>query len=110
MITAPIQSKKWKKALLWSVVSIWVIAVILDIWNINNSETDNKKNLASITLELKNANNKIDNIESSLRKFGFKISGDSIVKINNTFVDNSSTNVKSENQKGGQTAGTINNY
>jgi hypothetical protein len=72
----------------------------------NQSETDHKKQLdsvASVFIRSHNADSiRFDNIDSNLYKFGLKFNGNDIVPIN----DNS-VNVTSNNQKGGQTAGSI---
>lgn len=104
------KASKKLKTILIIVGTAFIILSYKDLRDTSKLQSLSDAKIDSLDRSLKRANNKIDNIDNSIQKFGLKISGDSIIKINNTFVDNSSTNVKSENQKGGQTAGTITNY
>ena len=84
--------------------SIW------DIYLTNKNENDHKKKVDELSNQIRDSDRsdsiRYAKIDSSLREYNLKISGDSLIKLANK----TSFNVKSENQKGGQTAGIINNH
>lgn len=98
------------------IASIGIFICVFSIWDIiNTSRKDQQQdqlvnNLIKKIDEIKKADSaNFVKLNSSLEPYNLQISGDTVRKINTTFIDNS-IHVKSENQKGGQTAGSIVNH
>lgn len=108
------QSSKYFKVTIVSVGALFLIFSGIDLYITSKTENKNTKAIEvlsdKITTIQKNNNSTLAKIDSSVLKFGLKISGDSVIRINPTFVNNPVTNVSSKDQKGGQTAGTIINH
>lgn len=105
-------SKSLKTALI--IVGLFFIGFSgFDIYITSETEAKNSRTIDSLGIKIstiaKRDSATMAHLENSINKFGLKISGDSVIRIT-TFVTNSTTNVKSEHQKGGQTAGTIINH
>lgn len=97
----------------WIIVSIGIVFLIfsgIDLYNTSKIETANRSAIDSLASKITRietkASNTLSSIDSSIRRFGLKISGDSVVHLP-TFVNNVNSYVSSKDQKGGQTAGTI---
>lgn len=108
MAASFIKNKSWKFTTMAICGIIFIVLVAYQSKQEDAKEATYKSQIANII-------SKVTNIDSSLRKHNLKISGDSVVPIKNfniKFVEsnNNSTNVSSNNQKGGQTAGTITNH
>ncbi len=94
--------------------STFLIFSYIDIRNTNQNEVKFEQKIDSLSTSFSNKR-KSDSlffakIGNSLKPYNLKIQGDSVIPTTIIFVDKYSTNVKSENQKGGQIAGTIINH
>jgi hypothetical protein len=97
----------------WMLSGVGFFILLFSIWDIyltNKNENDHKKKVDELSNQIRDSDRsdsiRYAKIDSSLREYNLKISGDSLIKLANK----TSFNVKSENQKGGQTAGIINNH
>lgn len=108
----PFFISRTKRVKVWLVIiGVFFLALSsIDIYQTKNAEMNANMTIDSLSIKLDITKAKLEKIDSSISKYGLKISGDSVIKSNNLILENSTINVKSENQKGGQTAGTINNY
>lgn len=110
-----------KKKLSWKNKTTILIAVLMLFCGIMANWANKVEKLQSEELQRKqidnvrvtmqsNFNTVLNKLDSNLKKYGYKLDGSSVIKIQSTVNNNLyNIHVKSENQNGGQTANNITN-